>query len=205
MEPRLLAFIGVAIVLTVTPGPDMALVARIVFGRGRVAGWRASLGVVSGHLMWGIASALGIAVVLSTSALLFTVLRLAGAAYLIWLGVRALVSRDVPAGAPGAPVAKREGSAYRQGIINNLLNPKAGVIYTTLLPQFIAPGQPPFFASIGLAAIFATIVALWLTIYVALLAWAGGFFRRGAVRRTMERLTGVVLIGLGLRLAVEQR
>ena len=205
MEARLLAFLGIATVLTVTPGPDMALVARVVFGRGRAAAWLTSLGVVSGHLLWGLASAIGVAAVLNASATLYTILRLIGAAYLIWLGVQALFSHSTQFEETTAPLETNKVGAYRQGLINNLLNPKIGAFYTTLLPQFIGPGQPVFLTSILLAALFALIVTIWLAIYVLILAKAGKIFRRTAVRRTMERITGVVLVGLGIRLALEQR
>ncbi len=203
MEARLVAFISIVTVLTVTPGPDMALVARVVFGKGRVAGWLTSLGVVSGHLLWGIASALGVATVLSTSAMLYTILRLIGAAYLIWLGLQALFSRDTHKETTVLPLTNKAG-VYRQGLINNLLNPKIGAFYTTFLPQFIGPGQPIFLTSILLAALFALIGIIWLTIYVVILSKAGNFFRRSLVRHAMERITGVVLVALGIRLAVEQ-
>jgi len=205
MEARLLAFLGIATVLTVTPGPDMALVARVVFGRGRAAAWLTSLGVVSGHLLWGLASAIGVAAVLNASATLYTILRLIGAAYLIWLGVQALFSHSTQLEETTAPLETNKVGAYRQGLINDLLNPKIGAFYTTLLPQFIGPGQPVFLTSILLAALFALIVTIWLAIYVLILAKAGKIFRRPAVRRTMERITGVVLVGLGIRLALEQR
>ncbi len=205
MEARLLAFLGIATVITVTPGPDMALVARVVFGRGRAAAWLTSLGVVSGHLLWGLASAIGVAAVLNASATLYTILRLIGAAYLIWLGVQALFSRSTEHEETTAPLETNKVGAYRQGLINDLLNPKIGAFYTTLLPQFIGPGQPVFLTSILLAALFALIVTIWLAIYVLILAKAGKIFRRTAVRRTMERITGVVLVGLGIRLALEQR
>jgi threonine/homoserine/homoserine lactone efflux protein len=204
MEARLLAFLGIAIVLTVTPGPDMALVARVVFGRGRAAAWFTSLGVVTGHLLWGLASALGVAAILNASATLYTILRLLGAAYLIWLGVQALFSRAPMHEAATAPLVTNKISVYRQGLINDLLNPKIGAFYTTLLPQFIAPGQPAFLTSISLAALFALIVAIWLAIYILILAKAGQVFRRPVIRRAMERITGVVLVGLGIRLALEQ-
>jgi len=205
MEARLLAFLGIATVLTVTPGPDMALVARVVFGRGRAAAWLTSLGVVSGYLLWGLASAIGVAAVLNASATLYTILRLIGAAYLIWLGVQALFSPSTEHEETTAPLETNKVGAYRQGLINDLLNPKIGAFYTTLLPQFIGPGQPVFLTSILLAALFALIVTIWLAIYVLILAKAGKIFRRPAVRRTMERITGVVLVGLGIRLALEQR
>jgi threonine/homoserine/homoserine lactone efflux protein len=209
MEIRLLAFLGVATVLTIAPGPDMALVTRMVFARGRTAAWLTTLGVVTGHVTWGMAAGIGVAAILNASATLYTVLRLAGAAYLIWLGIHALFARAAPPAtstAPGErPTPGSRLSAYRQGLLNDLLNPKIGVFYTTLLPQFIAPGQPVFLTSVLLASIFALIVAAWLGTYVVLLSQAGSLFRRPAVRRALERATGVVLIGLGLRLAVEQR
>src|SRR6266699_5491123 len=205
METRLLVFIGIAMVSTVTPGPDMALVTRVVFGRGRVAAWLTSLGVVSGHLLWGLASALGVTAVLSASAILYTTLRFAGAAYLIWLGAQALFSRPPAQQAKTMSPVTNTAGAYRQGLINDLLNPKIGVFYTTFLPQFIGPGQPVFLTSIMLAAIFAVIVAIWLAIYVEILAKAGEVFHRPGVRWAMERITGVVLVGLGIRLVMEQR
>ncbi len=205
MEARLLAFIAIAAVLTVTPGPDMALVARVMFGRGRVAAWLASLGVVSGHLFWGVASGLGIASVLSASATLYTILRLVGAAYLVWLGVQALLSCNVAHEETAGPPMTSNIGAYRQGLISNLLNPKVGVFYTTFLPQFIGPEQPVFLTSILLAALFALIVTTWLAVYVLILAKAGEIFRHPSVRQVMERITGAVLVGLGIRLALEQR
>jgi|SRR5215472_3296417 len=204
MEARLLAFLGIAVVLTVTPGPDMALVARVVFGRGRAAAWFTSLGVVTGHLLWGLASALGVAAILNASATLYTILRLLGAAYLIWLGVQALFARAANHQEAVAPLVTNKVGAYRQGLINDLLNPKIGAFYTTLLPQFIGPGQPVFLTSILLAALFALIVATWLAIYILILAKAGQIFRRPVIRRAMERITGVVLVGLGIRLALER-
>lgn len=204
MEARLLAFIGIATILTITPGPDMALVAKVVFGRGRAAGWLTSLGAVTGHLFWGTASALGVATILNASASLYTILRLAGAAYLIWLGMRSLFfHKNFHEETVASPQTNKIG-AYRQGLINNLLNPKMGVFYTTLLPQFISPGQSVFLLSILLAAIFALIVAIWLTIYVVMLSRASAFFHRSSVRHAMERITGIVLIGLGIRLALEK-
>jgi threonine/homoserine/homoserine lactone efflux protein len=204
MEARLLAFIGIATVLTVTPGPDMALVARVAFGRGHVAAWLASLGVVSGHLFWGVASGLGVAAMLSASATLYAILRFVGAAYLVWLGVRALLSGSAVHNETAGPSLTSNIGAYRQGLISNLLNPKVGVFYTTFLPQFIGPEQPVFLTSLLLAALFALIVTTWLAVYVLILAKAGEIFLRPSVRRVMERITGAVLVGLGIRLAMEQ-
>jgi threonine/homoserine/homoserine lactone efflux protein len=132
-------------------------------------------------------------------------LRLVGGAYLIWLGMQALVSRVPAHGATTAPqitLPLGARGAYRQGLVNDLLNPKIGAFYMTLLPQFIGPGQPVVMTSLVLAAIMAQIVAIWLAIDVAVLAKAGEIYRRPSVRRAMERIIGVVLIGLGLHLWV---
>ena len=164
MDIRLLAFLGVAILLTITPGPDFVLVTRMGLTHGRTAAWLTSLGVVTGHVTWGIAAGTGVAAILNTSATLYTILRLAGAAYLIWLGIHALLARDAVRETSQAPMEptlpKSRLSAYRQGLVNDLLNPKIGVFYTTLLPQFIAPGQSVLLTSILLASLFALIVAL---------------------------------------------
>ncbi len=209
MDTRLLAFIGVAAVITITPGVDMALVARVALARGRNAAWLTSCGIVSGLLLWGVASAAGVAALLNTSATLYTILRLAGAAYLIFLGVKALLARTPAPTTPETAEAKLAPqswvSAYGQGLLNNLLNPKIGIFYTAFLPQFIAPGQPVFLMSVSLAAIHATLGIIWLFCYAAILTKVGGLFRRPGVQRIMERITGIVLVALGLRLVTEQR
>jgi threonine/homoserine/homoserine lactone efflux protein len=215
MDARLLAFVGIATVITITPGADMALVTRVALGRGRTAAWLTSLGVVSGLLLWGVASAAGISALLSASATLYTILKLAGAAYLIFLGVQALLTR-VPTrqsntSSASSPVVKPPSSsrgragAYGQGLLNNLLNPKIGIFYTAFLPQFIAPGQPVFLTSVSLAGIHAVLGIAWLFFYAAMITKAGDFFRRPSIRTAMERITGIVLIGLGIRLVTEQR
>jgi threonine/homoserine/homoserine lactone efflux protein len=209
MDAQLLAFIGIAAIITITPGSDMALVTRVALARGKSAAWLTSFGIVSGLLVWGVVSAAGISALLNASATLYTILRLAGAAYLIFLGAQALLAR-VPAHSTAAeevppPTRHQRAGAYGQGLLNNLLNPKIGVFYTAFLPQFIAPGQPVFLMSVLLASIHAVLGIIWLLSYAAILTRVGDLFRRPHVRRAMERVTGVVLVGLGLRLATEQR
>jgi threonine/homoserine/homoserine lactone efflux protein len=214
MDARLLTFVGIATIITITPGVDMALVARVALGRGPSAARLASLGVVSGLLVWGVASAAGISALLNASATLYTILRLAGAAYLVFLGLQALLARapaqegdsSAATSAAKAPASPRSlAGAYGQGLLNNLLNPKIGIFYTAFLPQFIAPGQPVFLTSVSLAAIHAVLGIVWLFFYATLIAKAGDFFRRPRIRQAMERVTGIVLIGLGIRLVTEQR
>jgi threonine/homoserine/homoserine lactone efflux protein len=208
MDTRLLTFIGIATIITITPGADMALVTRVALANGKGAAWLTSFGVVTGLLVWGVASAAGIAALLNASATLYTILRLAGAAYLIFLGAQALLARPPKHATTTSDAAlppQRRAGAYGRGLLNNLLNPKIGVFYTAFLPQFIAPGQPVFLMSVVLAAIHAVLGIVWLLFYATLITKAGDLFRRPHIRRAMERVTGIVLVGLGVRLATEQR
>jgi threonine/homoserine/homoserine lactone efflux protein len=207
MDSRLLAFIGVAALLTIAPGPDMALVLRNALRGGRAAVVPTAAGIASGCIVWGGASSLGVAALLATSAQLYAALKLAGAVYLVILGVVALGAalrtgprRDE---AGGLPLPSRSG-AYRQGLLTNLLNPKVGVFYATFLPQFIAPGQPVFATSVMLAAIHAAMGLVWLTIYGYGAARLADVFSGGRVKRILEAATGTVLVGFGVRLAAEQ-
>src|SRR6266508_2689007 len=198
-DRQLLAFVGVAVVLTLTPGPDMALVLRNTLRAGRPAGLRTVAGIAVGLLGWVTASALGVAAVLAASATVFTALKLAGAVYLVYLGVQALraVRRDEE---PLAEAPKRRGSPFRQGLVTNLLNPKLAVLFTTLLPQFISADDPAFAKSMLLAVMFVAIGMTWLVTYVRVI---DAVARSRRVRRAMQAASGTVLIALGGRLALD--
>lgn len=196
-----LAFAGVAALLTITPGVDMALVARSAITEGRGAALATTFGVTSGLLTWALASALGVAALLAASATAYDVLRAAGAAYLIWLGVRALIR----AGADEPPVAQqRRRSPYVTGVVSNLTNPKIVVFYSTVLPTFIPHGASVFVWSLVLASIHAVQVLGWLSAYAWALTRARSLVDRPRVRRALDRLSGTVLVGLGVRLAAER-
>jgi threonine/homoserine/homoserine lactone efflux protein len=202
---NLLPFIGVAIAVVVIPGPDMALVARNVFRHGRAAGYATSLGICTGILGWAVAAALGIATVLATSSVAFTILKLAGAAYLIYLGISTLRSRDDVALEGTADTATLPaGQAWAQGLVSSLLNPKLGVFFLTLLPQFIAPGEPAALRAIQLAVVFDLIGLAWLLLYSAMLAAIGYGLGRSGPRRFIRWVSGTVLVALGVRVAFER-
>ncbi len=201
LDGQVLAFAGVAVVLTLTPGPDMALVLRNSIRGGRPDALRTVLGIAVGLLVWATATALGVAAVLAASATVFTVLKLAGAVYLVYLGVRALLAARRDGGSEVRDAPSRRGSPFRQGLITNLLNPKLAVLFTTLLPQFISADDPAFSKSILLAALFITIGLTWLVIYAHVV---GAVARSRRFRRTLEAVSGVVLVGLGARLAFER-
>ena len=199
-----LAGLGVLALLTISPGADMALIARVTIARGRRAAFLTSLGICTGLLVHASASALGLSVILATSAEAFTVVKLLGAAYLVYLGARSL--RDSFHEAPEAPaVALRARASYLQGLLNNVLNPKVAVFYLTFLPQFIDPSGNVLAQSLLFAFAHSLMGIAWLAFYAYLLARLSRAFARYGVRRWLERVTGVVLVGLGARLAFERR
>jgi threonine/homoserine/homoserine lactone efflux protein len=196
----IVAFCGVAAVLTITPGADMALVTRAALMGGRRAAFGTTLGIVAGCLAWAAASALGVAAVLEASATAFTLLKLAGAAYLVFLGVQSIRFARTPAPtAADAPPATR--APFRDGLLTNLLNPKIAVFYGALLPQFMADGDPIFLKSMLLAGIHGLMGIVWLSTYAAFVTRAGDVLRRPRVKAWLDRVTGGVLVALGLRLA----
>jgi threonine/homoserine/homoserine lactone efflux protein len=201
MHSQLLPFVGTAILIALTPGADTALVVRNALVAGAAPARRTALGTASGLMVWGAASACGVAAVLNASAEAYTTVKLAGAAYLIWLGIQAIrhAGAHEPTGGTGA------GSPFRQGLLCNLLNPKAGVFFTALLPQFVSPQDPALAVSLLMTTIAAAASLIWLTVYATIIPWAGDVLRRAPVRRAIDRVTGTVLIGLGVRLALSRR
>jgi len=204
VDERLIAFLGVAIAVVVIPGPDMALITRNVVRHGRASGFATSLGVCTGILGWGIAAAVGVATVLATSAALFTALKIGGAIYLVYLGIATLRQRDVPASAPDtrAP-AQPWRVGWTQGLLSALLNPKLGVFFLTLLPQFIRPGDDAAVRAVQLAVLFDVIGLVWLLAFTLMLGAVGSSLRRPGPQRVIRTATGSVLIALGVRVATE--
>lgn len=206
MVTMLLGFVGVSLVVICTPGPDTALTIRNTLAGGRRAGVTTAAGVSCGQLVWTLASAVGLAALLQTSQVLLGWLKLLGAGYLIYLGLRSLISAwrsTEPAGA-AARVGRRSGAAFRQGLVSNLANPKMVAFFLSLLPHFVPPGIPPVIAFVLLGLLFCLLTFGWLSLYACVLDRARALFRRTAVRRTLEGLTGAVLVGLGVRLATER-
>jgi len=209
VDGRFLAFLGVAIVLIVTPGPDTAMVTRSAFRGGARGASLTALGIALGLLTWGVASAAGLAALLAASALAFAVVRTAGAAVLAVMGLRSLVAAarggGGAAGSEAAePAPEQPGApAFLQGLLGNLLNPKAGAIFLTVVPQFVRPGDPAARLA-AMVVVFAAMVCAWLHLYGWLVARARRRFG-GRLRRALDGVTGAVLIGLGARLATETR
>jgi RhtB (resistance to homoserine/threonine) family protein len=216
LDPRFFGAIGLMVLLTIAPGPDMALVTSTALSRGRRAAVRTALGISTGTLIWATLSGFGVAALLAASAEAYSVIRIAGAAYLIYLGLRAL--RDAASGGGVAAEADRgrdgavaDGSPgrttarpFRQGLLTNLLNPKVGLFYTTLVPQIVDPGDPVALVSIAVGIAHATIGLAWLALLAMVVDRAGDVLRRPRIRRMLAGATGAVLIAFGLRVAAER-
>jgi len=188
------AFVGISAIVICTPGPDTALIVRNTIFGGRTNGVRTAAGIVSGIALWTLAASAGVAAVVAASHPLFTVLRVAGAAYLVWLGIGTLRSHR------RAEIAARPGSDYRQGLLSNLGNPKIAVFFTSLLPQFGAG----FLQLAAFGMLFCAMGALWLTGYALVVARARGVMLRPRVRRALDAITGIALVAFGARLAAER-
>jgi RhtB (resistance to homoserine/threonine) family protein len=204
---NVVAFAGVAALIVVVPGPDMALVLRNGLTSGRRAAVATALGINAGLLVWALAAALGIAAVLHASGTAFTVLKLAGAAYLVWLGARALLDawRGGADNPPASRSPRRKTSPFRQGLLTNLSNPKVALVYTTLIPQFVDRGGSEIAQTFLLAGVFIAMGLVWLTGYALVVAEVGGLLRRASVRRVVNAVSGAILTALGIRLAFERR
>jgi RhtB (resistance to homoserine/threonine) family protein len=206
LDGRLVAWVALSALLIATPGPDTALIIRNSLAAGPRASTMSALGVAVGTLVWVTASAVGVGVLLERSSTAFTILKLAGAAYLCYLGLRSLFSTQrIEAGAPTAAHAKLgRRTAWSQGLLSNLLNPKTGAFFVMVMPQFTVPGDPAT-RLLLMVALFEVMLLAWLIAYGHIVSRLGRSGLGTRVRQVMTRLTGLVLIGLGARLAFERR
>jgi threonine/homoserine/homoserine lactone efflux protein len=199
---ELVAFLGVAVLVIVTPGPDTAMTIRGTLLGGRRAGVMTAFGVISGQACWTVAASAGITALLVASEPAFVALKLLGAAYLVYLGAQAIAAaiRGTVAAAsePAGGVRLAARTAYRQGLVSDLGNPKMAAFFTSLLPQF----GTTFWGMLGLGLTFCALTGLWLAAYATVLARLQATAR---VRRAIEAVTGTVLVALGVRLATTSR
>ena len=205
MVAALLTFLAAATLVIVAPGPDTLLVTRNVFRRGRQGGLVTGAGTITGLALWSVAAALGLSALLAASEVGYNVVRVAGGLYLIWLGVQSLRSHGAVAAAPTEAPAMPMHRAYLSGLLSNLLNPKIGVFFVTFLPGFVPLGAPVGTTAALLGAVFVLETALWLVVLVWLVGRGTGWLSRRGVRRRLDRITGVVLIGFGIRVAADVR
>jgi RhtB (resistance to homoserine/threonine) family protein len=203
MQIALLPFLAISILLIAIPGPDTAVVTKNALLGGRRGGVLSALGVSTGLTVWTLAAALGIATLLRASEAAVLALKIAGALYLIWIGIQMLRARDPLAESTG-PRTTSGAKALRQGLLSDLGNPKIAVFFTSFLPQFVHGGAV-FLPLLVLGGLFAVLTLAWLAAYALLIGRSSALLRRPGVRKVVDRVTGVVLIAFGVRLALEHR
>ena len=205
LNSQLLAFTLVVLVLAITPGADTMLVIKNAVRSGSTAGWATSLGVLTGTLVHAVISALGLSAILAQSAAVFELVKWLGALCLIWIGVQAICTagRTPMITDGGARQAARE--AFREGLVTNVLNAKVAIFYLAFLPQFIAVGDPVLAKSVLLATIHNVLSLIWLGSVVLVIARGKRWFQQKAFAAWLSQISGVILVGLGLRLALENR
>jgi threonine/homoserine/homoserine lactone efflux protein len=199
-----LEFLLVALLVTLTPGPGTAMILRIAARDGR----RAALGAVAGNsagiLVWAGLSALGVSSLILASRIAYDVLRIGGATVLVVLGLRSLLRRHRDEEAEPATTPRRGLVGWRLGLVTSLSNPKVAVFFVALLPQFLSPGTAVLPAALAMAAVIVVLDVAWFSTLAYLVERAGKALRP-RIRTLLERFTGTVLVGLGVRLAVESR
>ncbi|HEX3488137.1 MAG TPA: LysE family translocator [Streptosporangiaceae bacterium] len=200
-------FTVVALLLSVLPGPDTLLVLRAGLRGGQRYGTAAGLGCAAGSLIWGSAAAVGLATLLERSAVAFEAVKLAGAVYLIILGIRALWDARRPggfdAGSAAAPQAQSAAGAFLAGLTNDLLNPKMGLFYVAVIPQIVPHTMPIMSGTLMFAGVDTAVAALYMATLAAAAGWAVRWLRRTRVRRAMEGTTGLCMVGLGASIALD--
>jgi threonine/homoserine/homoserine lactone efflux protein len=206
MDTQLLAFAGISLLLAVTPGPDMAVVTKNALAHGRRGVLLTTSGIALALVVWVTATAVGLSALLRTSAEVLFLLKVVGACYLAYLGVRTLLESrarraDLLAAAPSAAPAH---AVFRQGFLSAISNPKLGVFFVTFLPQFVLPGQAVLPRLLELGITFAVIGWGWMNVYGLFVTRLRQVITAPRVRQWMQRVTGVVLLGFGARLAVER-
>ncbi|WP_433338629.1 LysE family translocator [Spirillospora sp. CA-294931] len=209
MVESLVAFVGAAFLIAMAPGPSTVVIMRKSVVSGRRAGLATVVGNEAGVVAWGVAAALGLSALLAASRLAYDGLRVVGAAVLVYFGVRALWQARrgaaVGDGAVAEVVPESLWRCFRLGLVTNLANPKAGVFAVSFLPQFVPAGWPVLWTLVAFSVVWALVDLVWYAGVVWLVGLARRVFERPGVRRRLEQVSGVVLVGLGVRLAAESR
>ncbi|MFI6179706.1 LysE family translocator [Nonomuraea sp. NPDC051191] len=201
----LLAFVGACFLVAMVPGVSTAIILRQTLRSGRGSGLAATLGNETGILLWALAAAFGLSALLVASQVAYDVMRVTGAVVLVVMGVQALwQARKGSPPAEGEAVAGLRGS-YLSGLGTCLANPKAAVFAMSFLPQFVPSGQNVPLTLVTLAVVWVLVDTVWYGLLIWTVAKARDFLGRPAVRRRLEQISGVVLIGLGVRLVLDAR
>lgn len=208
MPHHLLVYLGIVIAIALLPGPDTAVVTKNALIHGREAALGSAIGVNVGLSVWTLATALGVAAILRSSATVYDALKLVGALYLVWIGAHTLWDswRDRAAAGDGSASSRAISGrgGFRQGVISNLANPKVGIFFTSLLPQFVSAHNSALLQMLLLGAIFIAFNVLWMSSYALAAVRFAQLLSRRRVKAVIDRVSGLVLVGVGIRLALER-
>ena len=208
MPSHLLVYLGVVVAIALLPGPDTAVVTKNALIHGREAAVGSAFGINAGLMVWTLATALGVAELLRRSATVYDLLKLAGALYLIWIGLRALwasrrtAAHAVSRSSDGRATDSRGG--FRQGLLSNLANPKVGIFFTSLLPQFVSAHAAALPQMLMLGGIFISFNLVWMSGYALAAVRLSHVLSRTRVKATIDRVSGLVLVGVGVGLALDR-
>lgn len=220
MPDLLLPFVGLILLITITPGPDMLLVLRNGLQGGSSLAWATGAGCCAGIAVHAVAATVGLSAVIAASSEVYTVIKLAGAGYLVLLGATSLLrtfarhddeddieADDPPAAspAPSPTTTLDRRRAFRQGLTSNLLNPKIAILFLTLLPQFVADGEPRAATTAVLAATFVVVGLVFMRALSLAVGAVTRLLQRRRVGVAVERITGTALVAIGVTVASDQR
>jgi RhtB (resistance to homoserine/threonine) family protein len=199
-------FIIACVLLIILPGPDTAIVTKNTIVGERKGGFQTMIGSCAGLSLHTIAAVAGLSAIIVKSAFAFSILKWVGAAYLCYLGVKTFIQMRAKKVQMDEEVlvAAKGNSYFKQGFITNITNPKVAVFFLTFLPQFLAPTSEPFWSFLIMGIIYTVLTFLWFACYVFLLDKIRNFMKRPSTQAIIESLTGVVLIGFGIKLAFEK-
>jgi len=198
-------FLITALAMILIPGLDTALVTRNTISKGLSGGIKTAFGTGTGIALHSVLAAAGLSEILLKSVVTFEIIKYAGALYLFGLGIVFVLSKKGNTSEIEITQKYANKSPYVQGLLSNVLNPKAIVFFWTFLPQFVAPGSNAFWFLTGLGMILGILTVLWLIVYSSLISKLRKWIERPRIQQQLERVTGLVLIGLGIRIAVESR
>ncbi|WP_259417485.1 LysE family translocator [Bacillus toyonensis] len=208
MIENYLLFIIMSICLIILPGPDTAMATKNTLVAGKMGGVKTVFGTCVALLIHTLAAVIGLSALIVKSALLFSIFKYVGALYLIYIGIKALLAVKNKEGVNTNDVSinndKEHTSCFRQGFLTNLLNPKIAVFFLTFLPQFLNPSHNTFIQLLVMGLTYLVLTIIWFAFYIFLIDKISAFMKKPNTQRYIQGLTGIVLIGFGIKLALEK-
>ncbi|HWL13377.1 MAG TPA: LysE family translocator [Ureibacillus sp.] len=201
----MLTFILMTLFVVMSPGVDTALITKRTIAGGKKDGLLMAMGITAGSLGHTLAATLGLSALVLQSAMAFSILKWVGAIYLIYLGIQSLIAKKKPdSDSDSAAERNTKGTPFKEGFLSNLLNPKVAIFFITFLPQFVSSQENAMLELFGMGSCYAILSILWFVFYVFCLTYIREWLMSATVQNYMEKLTGIVLIGFGVKLLFTQ-